>query len=159
MNNVLLSLVSCSVVFLSGCATLKGTEVSTTEADIKIEGSTVDLFPADFDKYKSSDFFALKSVALKELSSKGMRPVNALQVKPDYLIMLDYASDLGPSFNYERRLLLAMYEYESGIKVQHIKYSWISENKPTAISFKNMVSEAAKKLPLKAGVNEVNISE
>lgn len=144
---------------LAGCATLRGTEISSVDAPVKIGNSTVDVLPLDVRKFGGSDFFVLRSAALKALSTKGMRAVNANQKSPDYLVLIDYASGMGPNFKYERRLLFMMYDYSTGKKVQHVRYSWLGNEEASAASFVNVLSGIINKVPLQAGVREVTITE
>ena len=152
-------LIFCAALALAGCVTMTGNEVSSSSEPFTIQGRKVDVAALDPEKAKSSDFAALKQVALQKLAQKGMIIVDSRKENPDYLILINYAIDMGDDFKYERRLLVNIYDFNSGRKVQSIKSSWLGDGKGSASTFVKMLQKTIERLPVSPGFQKISAEE
>ena len=97
-------------VLFSGCTSIKITSTAAGTAGVPLAGTTFDVYPLDFSKSSSLEFHSLRSVAVTELSKKGMRLVDASKEEPTYLVLFDYAVGLGVEAAYERRFVSFTYD-------------------------------------------------
>jgi len=106
-------------LLFTGCSTankIAATTATIGEPNIKIAGESFDVLALDFSKATSLDFQSLRAQVIQEMSRKGMIQVNATKVEPRYLILFDYAVDLGDESPYERRFVAVTYD----TKLEHI---------------------------------------
>jgi hypothetical protein len=155
----LISIVLAPLFLLAACASPVATEISTLEPSFPIQGASVDVVPLDPSKANSPEFMVLRSIALVELGKKGMKPVDSGKVAPSYLVLMNYAVDLGDDISYERRLAIIVYEFKSGKKVQHVNLSWFGRDRISGEVFGKAIAQTVSRLPISTGIKKTTITE
>jgi len=147
----------CLCAVLTGCKTIPVSEVSVTAPEIKVEGTTFDIFPLDYKKANAPETAVFESLVVAGLEKKGMHRVDATTTAPTYIFLFDYAVDMGSSFNYERRFVSLTYDPALQKPVQRLRL--VSEgdsNKPMEV-FPPIIKNAYSRFPASTGLTKIEV--
>jgi hypothetical protein len=151
-----------SVVFflLGGCAS--GPKISASvatigEANIAIKGETFEVVALDFQKANSLEFQGLRAQVIRELTAKGMIPVNGVKLEPRYLVLFDYAVDVAVEEPYERRFVAVTYDSVARSIVHKIRVSSSGSTRSVPEIFPAIVRQAYIAFPQSRGFENVSI--
>lgn len=119
---IVLAVVTC--VLITGCATQQqryDAEVLTTIGNQSMEGKTYGLFPLDQLKVGKIETQVIASEIVKGLTLTGLRLGERTAGLPNYVLMFDYATELGIDAPYEHVFLMIGYDVSNGKRQQIYK--------------------------------------
>jgi hypothetical protein len=119
---ILFVIISCALI--AGCATQQqkyDAEVLTTIGNQSMEGKTYGLFPLDQLKVGKIETQMIASEIVKGLTLTGLRLGELHADLPNYVLLFDYATELGIDAPYEHVFLMIGYAVSDGTQRQIYK--------------------------------------
>jgi hypothetical protein len=162
MRLILKLLLAVSLSSLLTACAVRGLQATTTtigEPEIGVKGATFEVLALDFDKAVSTDFLALRAGVIQELSKKSMIPVNGFKVEPRYLVLFDYAVDIGVQTPYESRFVAVTHDIKLGRIVHRISVTSKGVSSNVAEVFPPIVRHVYSDFPASGGFKTVTIPE
>jgi len=141
------------VAMLSGCASSpRSVTTSIGDNNITTSGKTIEVLALDFNKATSIEYQSLRAVVLQELTDKGMIPVNGAAVEPNYLVLFDYAVDLGTNEPFERRFVAVTFDSKLERIVHRIRLTSEGSTKAPMEIFPQLIKAAYRDYPKSTGI-------
>ena len=140
------------ITLLMGCAVNEkkyDMQVLTTIPNQSMEGKTYGLFPLDESKARKIETQLIADEVVKGLALTGLRLGELNGSLPNYIILFDYATDLGLNASYEHVFLIIAYQVSDGSnrQIYKLRLKMDSNEKNLLIALNALMQSAIPKFP------------